>query len=200
MRDSLPAPTPYSEDHLKGQGFAKIRNGIKRHIEGKDGCKRRMGLAERGVYLFLHLYCDYDTGVYRGNVASIANTGGDPIPTVRDALYRLRDDRKFINFKAEEGKGAIYDILIDKYEPTFGVYKGHRLNAWKHGDECKPEYEPFEDERELDVGLTPVQRQSHVGLPRHSQTKDLKPPDKTPEEGREEGSCWKVIVLISYIA
>ncbi len=141
------------------EGFAKIRNGIKPHITGHDGIKQKMGVAEQGVYLFLHLFCEYDTGIYRGSAASVAGATGDSRSTVRDALYRLRE-RGFVNFKAAEGKGAIYDILIDKFEPTFGVRYGYRLNAWINKEIPTAAYTKLEVERQLDDGMTTVPRRS----------------------------------------
>ena len=153
-------------------GFAKIRNGIKRHIEGKDGVKKFMPPAELGIYVFLHLYCDYDTGIYRGSAGSIAGTMGCPRSTVRDALHRLRD-RQFINFKSEQGVGAAYDIFIDKFEPTFGRHFGYRLNAWTNKDLPVAAYEKIEDDRQLDDGSPTVPRALNNGSPPVSQTPRL---------------------------
>jgi hypothetical protein len=171
---------------MSNQGFAKIRNGIKRHIEGRDGIKAKVGSTALGVYVFLHLYCEYDTGIYRGNVHSIATTLGDPVPTVRDALKRLYK-RGFINFKATEGKGAMYDILIDKFEPTFGVFVDHRLNAWTNKEVPTAVYEKVKDERELDVSSTSDQRETDVRPTPHSQT-SKQPNTQTPNDSTASSS------------
>jgi hypothetical protein len=94
------------------------------------------------VYLFLHLYCDYSTGIYKGTALGIAYRMGDAThkSTINKSLARLKKI-KFINFRAGIGKRGGYEILIDKFEPTFGELRGCRLNAWKSGANGRPFYE-----------------------------------------------------------
>lgn len=136
-------------------GFAKIRNGLKRHIEGRDGKQQQICLTDLGTYTFLHLYCDYDTGIYYGNAHSIASTTSDSPRTVQASLYRLRE-RQFINYRdgvENRGKRGSYPILIHKFEPTVGAHSGKRLDAWKHGELVKPEYESTGSECADDASL-----------------------------------------------
>jgi len=119
------------------EGFAQIRNGLKEHIEAGKLCP-----TDLGVYLFLHLYCDYSTGIYKGTALGIAYRMGDATHkcTINKSLARLKKI-KFINFRAGNGKRGGYEILIDKFEPTFGELRGRRLNAWKSGANGRPIYE-----------------------------------------------------------
>jgi hypothetical protein len=119
------------------EGFAQIRNGLKEHIEAGKLCP-----TDLGVYTFLHLYCDYSTGIYKGTALGIAYRMGDAThkSTINKSLARLKKIR-FINFRAGNGKRGGYEILIDKFEPTFGELRGCRLNAWKVCSNGRPLYE-----------------------------------------------------------
>jgi hypothetical protein len=122
---------------VANEGFAQIRNGLKEHIEAGKLCP-----TDLGVYTFLHLYCDYSTGVYKGTALGIAYRMGDAThkSTINKSLARLKKI-KFINFRAGNGKRGGYEILIDKFEPTFGELRGCRLNAWKSASNGRPLYE-----------------------------------------------------------
>jgi hypothetical protein len=118
-------------------GFAKIRNGLREHI--KQG---KLHPTDLGVYLYLHLSCDWSTGIYHGTAEGIAYGFSDSSlkNMIQKSLNRLRD-KKYINYPRGTGKRKAYNILIDKFEPSGGARSGLRLNAWKHGDKCVPEYE-----------------------------------------------------------
>lgn len=118
--------------------FTPLRNGLSEHI--KDG---RLGPYDLGIYSFLHMHADWATGVYRGCALTIAFGFGDPSikEHVQKSLRRLRD-RSYINYRKGDGARGAYSILINKYDPRIGELCGTRLNAWKHGELAKPEYEP----------------------------------------------------------
>jgi len=146
-KDRCPGPKPPLQPHV--EGFAKIRNGLNDHI--KTG---KLTPFDLGIYLYLHLNCTWMTGVYEGTALGIAYGFNDPElqKGIRKSLYRLRAN-KYINYREGDGKRGRYPILIHKYEPTSGGLVGFRLDAWKHGNLAKPEYEP------VDSGET-VERQS----------------------------------------
>jgi hypothetical protein len=142
------------------EGFSKIRNGLRDHI--KDG---KMCPTDLGVYLYLHMSCDYATGIYTGTALGIAYGFGDVTlkDKIKHTLNRLRKSR-FINYRNGNGKRKGYAILIDKYEPTYGARSGQRLNAWKHADSVIPEYEPVPgDSPGQTPGWLPVASQSRAG-------------------------------------
>jgi hypothetical protein len=117
--------------------FTAIRNGLREHI--KQG---KMPPFELGVYTFLHMNCDYGTGVYQGCAMTIACNFGDPKlkEHVQKSLRRLRE-KGYINFRKGDGKRHSYPILIDKYDVAVGEQSGKRLNAWKYGDLVRPDYD-----------------------------------------------------------
>ena len=118
--------------------FTAIRNGLREHV--KQG---KLPPFELGIYIFLHMSCDYSSGIYQGCAMTIACNFGDPKlkAHVQKSLSRLRA-KEYINFRKGDGKRHGYPILIDKYEVTVGEQSGKRLNAWKHGELVIPEYEP----------------------------------------------------------
>jgi hypothetical protein len=122
---------------MANEGFAQIRNGLKEHIEAGKLCP-----TDLGVYTFLHMYCDYATGIYTGTALGIAFRFGDASfkGMVNKSLARLKKI-KFINFRAGNGKRGGYRILLDKFEPTFGELRGSRLNAWKTDVNGNPIYD-----------------------------------------------------------
>lgn len=124
----------------KEAGFTKIRNGLREHI--KKG--KFKGPFDLGVYVFLQMECDWSTGIYHGTALGIAYGFDDSTlrAHIQKALARLRTSG-YINYPSGTGKRCAYDILIDKFEPTTGRWVGKRLNAWKHGNEVRPEYEPI---------------------------------------------------------
>jgi len=93
--------------------------------------------------MLLHLRADWSAGIYRGCALTIAYQFGDPDirAQVKDVLSRLKR-KQYINYSPEKGKRGGYEILIHKFEPRVARLCGTRLNAWKHGDNAVPEYEP----------------------------------------------------------
>src|ERR1035441_2955067 len=162
------------------EGFSKIRNGLRDHIKAGELCP-----TDLGVYLYLHMSCDYATGIYTGTALGIAYGFGDVSlkDKVKHTLNRLRKSR-FINYRSGNGKRKGYAILIDKYEPTYGARSGQRLNAWKHVDSVIPEYEPMPgDSPGQTPGGLPVASQSRPGrVPVGSPIPDL----QTSQTGKQE--------------
>ena len=52
-----------------------------------------------------------------------------------------------MNYPKGKGVRGAYPVLLDKFEPRHGRLLGTRLNAWKRGAECVPEYEPLDGEQ-----------------------------------------------------
>jgi hypothetical protein len=138
------------------EGFAQIRNGLKEHIEAGKLCP-----TDLGVYTFLHLYCDYATGIYKGTALGIAFRMGDASfkGTVNKSLARLKKIR-FINYREGNGKRGGYRILLDKFEPTFGELRGRRLNAWKSDANGNPIYDAGTVEEQSRNGEGTVEERS----------------------------------------
>jgi hypothetical protein len=141
--------------------FTAIRNGIREHVSAGT-----MSPFDLGVYIFLHLWAEWETGIYRGCALSIAYSFGDPsLKThIQQSLRRLRD-RRYINYPHGDGSRGGYPIMIHKYEPTVGKLSGTRLNAWKNGVLVQAEYEPINSDdavakrwRSADAAvITPIQ-------------------------------------------
>jgi hypothetical protein len=121
------------------QNFTAIRNGLYDHI--KDG---KLCPFDLGVYVLILLRADWCTGIFRGSALGIAHAFNEPAlkTHINKSLIRLRE-RKYINYPKGCGRRGGYDVLIHKYHVTVGELTGKRLNAWKHGELCKPEYEPW---------------------------------------------------------
>lgn len=149
------APPKKPEVDLNPEGFTAIRNGIRDHIK-----KGKLLPGDLGVYVYLHLECDWRTGIYHGTALGIAHGFHNPSlkREIQDALYRLRRE-KYINYRIGNGSRGGYEMLIHKFRPTVGQLYGRELNAWEHGELCKPFYEPAnggrtEDELRTNGGRT----------------------------------------------
>jgi hypothetical protein len=119
--------------------FTPLRNGLVDHIQQGKLCP-----FDLGIYTFLHLHADWATGVYHGCALAIAHGFSDPSLKhhINKSLIRLRE-RQYINYQKGCGRRGGYPILINKYSPRVGELCGTRLNAWKYGELCQPEYEPW---------------------------------------------------------
>jgi hypothetical protein len=117
--------------------FTAIRNGILDHLREGKLCP-----FDLGIYIFLHLRADWTTGIYTGCALTIAHQFADPSLKhhINKSLIRLRE-RRYVNYRKGDGRRGGYPILIHKYHVTVGELSGMRLNAWKHGELAKPEYE-----------------------------------------------------------
>lgn len=119
--------------------FTAIRNGILEHIQEGKLCP-----FDLGIYVFLHLRADWSTGIYHGCALGIAHAFNEPSLKhhINKSLIRLRE-RRYINYPKGCGRRGGYEVLIHKYHVTVGEQSGMRLNAWKHGELCKSEYEQW---------------------------------------------------------
>ena len=92
------------------EGYIKLRRGIIEHIH-----QGKVTKLEGGVYLHLHLYVDYKTGVIWFTCGEyIARYAPFSAFQCRKAIKGLEEKgyiKRFFN-----GKGKPYDILINKYE------------------------------------------------------------------------------------
>ena len=161
------------------EGFSKIRNGLKEHIEAGKLCP-----ADLGLYTFLHLYCDYSTGIYKGTALGIAFRMGDASykGTVSKSLARLKKI-KFINYRKGNGKRGGYRILLDKFEPTFGELRGRRLNAWKADANGNPIYDAGTVEEQSRYGEGTVEERSRKSQGR---VEERIPDLQTIQTGKQE--------------
>src|SRR5881394_3813023 len=84
--------------------FTTIRNGIREHI--KAG---KLNPFDLGVYVFLHLWADWATGVCHGCALSIAFMFGDSRLKnhIQQSLRRLRE-RGYINYRKGDGARGAY--------------------------------------------------------------------------------------------
>jgi len=117
--------------------FTAIRNGLLRHINEGKLCP-----FDLGIYVYLLLRADWSTGIFQGCALTIAYGFNDHSLRhhINKSLSRLRE-RQYINYRKGDGRRGGYEVLIHKYQVTVGELSGHRLNAWKHGELCRPEYE-----------------------------------------------------------
>jgi hypothetical protein len=135
-----------SREAKRMKNFTPIRNGIVAHIEAGRLCP-----FDLGVYLLLHLRADWATGICHTCAGTLAYAFGDASlkPKIQKALRRLRD-KEFLNYRNGDGSRGAYPILINKYQVTVGELFGKRLNAWTHGDLCRPHYETENGERTVE--------------------------------------------------
>ncbi len=119
------------------EGFVQIRRGLAEHLE-----TGKLNAFQFLVYMSLHMRANFETGIYKGTALGIAHQIGYPRDErhVQAVLASLKKKR-YINYPRGVGARGGYQMLIHKYEPTVGRWFGYRLNAWKHGAACRPEYE-----------------------------------------------------------
>jgi len=156
--------------------FTAIRNGLLDHaLAGK------LSPFDFGLYVFLIMRAEYLTGIYQGCALTIAYQFGDPSQKehIQKALRRLRD-RNYVNYRNGDGSRGAYQILINKFDVTVGELCGTRLNAFKHGQLVKPEYE-------RENGRGTVETLSwHRGDTVVTPNKDLKTEDVKTEDAQEK--------------
>ena len=112
-------------------GFTAIRIGIKEHIEAGQFSDR-----ELGVYVFLHLYANWQCGVCWTTAAGIKNTMKHKdvkLRTVQNSLNRLRK-KEYIDYPKGKGAQWIYPVLMVKAQCTDGVLKGCRTICFYDAD------------------------------------------------------------------
>lgn len=118
--------------------FTPIRNGLLEHI--RDG---KLCPFDLGIYTFLQLTMNWETGICFTNARSISTQFGGQVSAkdVRQSLYRLRQKR-YINYREGDGSRGSYDVLIHKCRPTVGRHVGMQLNAFAISSLDVPVYEP----------------------------------------------------------
>src|SRR5215470_2571744 len=97
------------------KGFIKIRRGIQEHL-----VSGRIGVAEVGAYLIMHLQANFETGVWVGSAPRLLATAprGRSLRDMQRAIERLAEI-SFIRVFHEQGQRGNYPVLIHKYEPQF---------------------------------------------------------------------------------
>jgi len=151
------------QSHFELPPFIPIFIGLDEHLRlGK------MSLADLGVYLLLHRWCEWRWGIYYGCAATIASLMGGRAEKaeVQRSLQNLRRF-EFINYRLGTGLRGSYNILIHKYLPRVGELRGYRLNAFALNSLEQPVYDRSNgggtvDGLSLDGGQT-VERLSSNG-------------------------------------
>lgn len=116
-------------------GFLRVRRGIFEHL-----ANGRISYLEFAVYLTIHNLADFNTGICVACPAIVAHQcGSQDQNQIKHAMQRLKR-KHYINYQHRHGTKQPYSILIDKFEPSAGKWRGCRLNAWKHRGSAIPEY------------------------------------------------------------
>ena len=134
------------KSHFELPPFIPIFIGLDEHLRlGK------MSLADLGVYLLLHRWCEWRWGIYYGCAATIASLMGGRAEKaeVQRSLQSLRRF-EFINYRLGTGLRGSYNILIHKYLPRVGELRGYRLNAFALHSLEQPVYERSNGEGTVD--------------------------------------------------
>jgi hypothetical protein len=119
-------------------GYTQKRRGAVEHL--RDG---RFTLLEYGTHDLILALADKATGIWWGSAKALAAICGAGDVTDRQARHLLESlERKgyLARFPKRRGHGN-YPVLVNKFEVTFGAYKGMRLNAEKTMDWRRPAYE-----------------------------------------------------------
>ncbi|MGA7830659.1 MAG: hypothetical protein WCA21_06855 [Terracidiphilus sp.] len=130
---------------LRESGFLRLRNGIWQHI--KEGLLTSNDVS---VYLTIHKFADWKTGICHSNADSLSEAWGDfstaknKHDQFKNAMQRLRI-QGYIDYPVGNGTHKNYNILINKADVTLGQLRGWRLRltAGKpgHSDFSNPWYE-----------------------------------------------------------
>lgn len=170
--------------------FVKIRTGLRDHYRlGK------MTPGDLGIYTFLHLECDWETGVYRGTAATIAHKFNDVTLTrsIQESLRRLRD-RGYIHYRKGVGQRGQYPMTLLKYIPAFGERSGSRLNDSNQTELPPTEKAPTNSRRRVAVESPWSGRRVAVRDPELDLDFDLELVPELPE--RAEDSAAKTAAKI----
>ncbi len=119
-------------------GYTQKRRGAVEHL--RDG---RFTLLEYGAHDLILALADKATGIWWGSAKALAAICGAGDVTDRQARHLLESLEKkgyVRRFPKRRGHGN-YPILVNKFEVTFGAYRGMRLNAEKTTDWRSPVYE-----------------------------------------------------------
>jgi hypothetical protein len=119
-------------------GYTQKRRGAVEHL--RDG---RFTLLEYGAHDLILALADKATGIWWGSakaLAAICGAGDITDRQARHLLESLEKKRYVRRFPKRRGHGN-YPVLVNKFEVTFGAYRGMRLNAEKSTDWRSPVYE-----------------------------------------------------------
>jgi hypothetical protein len=119
-------------------GYTQKRRGAVDHL--RDG---RLSLLEYGAHDLLLALADKATGMWWGSAKGLAATCGAGDVTERQARHLLEslEKKRYIRRFAKKRGHGNYPILLNKFEVTFGAYKGMRLNAEETSDWRNPVYQ-----------------------------------------------------------
>lgn len=137
---------------LSESGFIRLRVGIFEHA-----ASGKMTPYDFAIYLTLHKWANWRSGICTTTAASLASNWGDwgsvaesgsdteeqttnrKRRTIQNCLHRLRE-RGYINYRTGDGKRGAYPILINKYEPSLGALVGWSLDLAATTDLDNPVY------------------------------------------------------------
>lgn len=171
-----------TDGQLQLPPFAPIFNGLREHIRNGE-----MTPQDLGIYVLLHLWVGYDTGICRtcgpdivrlfgGRRAFGANkTETAARESAMRSMERLRE-RHFINYRCDDCS-VLHPVLIHKYLVRTGANQGRYLDAFHPTSVQTPEsprYLRREESFSDDAGTTHAQQT-------HSK--------RTPHVHRTDSSC-----------
>jgi hypothetical protein len=111
-------------------GYAIIRGGVLDHV-----LAGKLGFFELGIYVTIHLQCDFRTGVWLGSAPRLvaAAPRGTSLRDVQRGLQTLVRAGFLRSFHTHGARGNFH-VAIDKYDVRLGALKGKRLIAAKSED------------------------------------------------------------------
>ena len=107
---STTAPTPPTP---RRRPFAAIRKGLVEHV-----LSGRLNATQLGVYVWLHLTADHETGTVWTSATRLATEVKLHASTVREILAALRR-AGYLTYECAPGQRALYEITIEKYHAQF---------------------------------------------------------------------------------
>ena len=145
--------------------FIPIFKGIEDHLENGE-----FSLPAFGLYVLLHVYCNYETGIMRSTSGKLRERmhATSPEWVYQQALQLLRQNG-LINYPEGTGDRSYFPILINKYLVRTGPLKGWTLNAFAKDGLYEPVYDkdesgPIVEAWSYNGGRTVVSPSTHGGL------------------------------------
>jgi hypothetical protein len=105
--------TPPESPAPRRRPFAAIRKGIVEHV-----LSGRFNATQLGVYVWLHLTADHETGTVWTSAPRLATELKLHPSTVREILASLRQ-AGYLGYECVQGQRALYEITIEKYHAQF---------------------------------------------------------------------------------
>lgn len=106
---SAPVMTPPAPPTVRWRPFAAIRKGLVEHV-----LSGRFNATQLGVYVWLHLTADHETGTVWTSATRLATELKLHPSTVREILAALRR-AGYLTYECAPGQRALYEIAIEKY-------------------------------------------------------------------------------------